>query len=328
MPERSEVSQKGGFNVFLSTIPYNLYALLTILMVVFISMTGMDFGKMKQAELSAAEKATEGGKTAEGNTKGRVIDLALPILVLIVCAILGMAWVGGFFRGVPFSEAIGENPTAGLTLGAFAGLVTAFILYIPRRLMTPKEFIGNIVSGISNIVPPMLILILSWSLGGVCRQMIGTGVYISGFVTRTNLPLGFLPFLIFVVAALMSFSMGTSWGTFGMLIPIVTMICAADGAGALLVPTLGATLAGSVYGDHCSPISDTTILASTGAACEHIRHVETQLPYATLVAVVCAVGYLIAGFTLTPWIALVACAALLVGVLFILNRVALRRIKA
>ena len=324
----SEVSQKGGFNVFLSTIPYNLYALLTILMVVFISMTGMDFGKMKQAELSAAEKATEGGKTAEGNTKGRVIDLALPILVLIVCAILGMAWVGGFFRGVPFSEAIGENPTAGLTLGAFAGLVTAFILYIPRRLMTPKEFIGNIVSGISNIVPPMLILILSWSLGGVCRQMIGTGVYISGFVTRTNLPLGFLPFLIFVVAALMSFSMGTSWGTFGMLIPIVTMICAADGAGALLVPTLGATLAGSVYGDHCSPISDTTILASTGAACEHIRHVETQLPYATLVAVVCAVGYLIAGFTLTPWIALVACAVLLVGVLFILNRVALRRIKA
>ena len=324
----SEVSQKGGFNVFLSTIPYNLYALLTILMVVFISMTGMDFGKMKQAELSAAEKTTEGGKTAEGNTKGRVIDLALPILVLIVCAILGMAWVGGFFRGVPFSEAIGENPTAGLTLGAFAGLVTAFILYIPRRLMTPKEFIGNIVSGISNIVPPMLIMILSWSLGGVCRQMIGTGVYISGFVTRTNLPLGFLPFLIFVVAALMSFSMGTSWGTFGMLIPIVTMICAADGAGALLVPTLGATLAGSVYGDHCSPISDTTILASTGAACEHIRHVETQLPYATLVAVVCAVGYLIAGFTFTPWIALVACAALLVGVLFILNRVALRRIKA
>ena len=245
-----------------------------------------------------------------------MIDLVLPILVLIVCAILGMAYVGGFFRGVPFSEAIGYNPTAGLTLGAFAGLVTAFALYIPRGLMTPKAFIGNIVSGISNIVPPMLILILSWSLGGVCRQLIGTGVFISGFVSTAHLPLGFLPFLIFVVAALMSFSMGTSWGTFGMLIPIVTMICAADGAGALLVPTLGATLAGSVYGDHCSPISDTTILASTGAACEHIRHVETQLPYATLVAVVCAVGYLIAGFTLTPWIALAACAAVLIGALF------------
>ena len=322
----SEVSQTGGFNIFLSTIPYNLYALLTIVMVVFVCLTGLDFGPMKAAELAAAQKdGNADGGSAQGNAKGRVIDLVLPILVLIVCAILGMAWVGGFFRGVSFSEAIGENPTAGLTLGAFAGLVTAFILYIPRKLMTPKEFIGNIVSGISNIVPPMLILILSWSLGGVCRQMIGTGVFISGFVTTTHLPLGFLPFLIFVVAALMSFSMGTSWGTFGMLIPIVTMICSADGAGALLIPTLGATLAGSVYGDHCSPISDTTILASTGAACEHIKHVETQLPYATLVAAVCAVGYLIAGFTLTPWIALIACVALMIGVLFVLNKTDLKR---
>ena len=317
----SEVSQTGGFNIFLSTIPYNLYALLTVAMVLLVCLTGLDFGPMKQAELEAARRKAEATRQAETSApKGHVIDLVLPILALIVCAILGMAWVGGFFSGVPFSEAIGENPTAGLTLGAFAGLVTAFVLYIPRRLMTAKEFIGNIVSGISNIVPPMLILILSWSLGGVCRQMIGTGEFISGFVTRAHLPLGFLPFLIFVVAALMSFSMGTSWGTFGMLIPIVTMICAADGAGGLLVPTLGATLAGSVYGDHCSPISDTTILASTGADCAHIRHVETQLPYATLVAAVCAVGYLIAGFTLTPWIPLAACLALLAGALLILSR--------
>ena len=319
----SEVSQTGGFHVFLSTIPYNLYALLTILMVFFVCFTGKDFGPMKKAEERAALEGAEptSGEAEAAQPKGRVIDLVLPILVLIVCAILGMAYVGGFFEGVSFSEAIGYNPTAGLTLGAFAGLVTAFVLYIPRRLMTPKAFVSNFVSGIGNIVPPMLILILSWSLGGVCRQLIGTGVYISSFVSSAHLPLGFLPFLIFVVAALMSFSMGTSWGTFGMLIPIVTMICAADGAGALLVPTLGATLAGSVYGDHCSPISDTTILASTGAACEHIRHVQTQLPYATLVAVVCAVGYLIAGFTLTPWIALAASAALLIGALLALSRV-------
>ena len=322
----SEVSQTDGFHSFLATIPYNLYALLTILMVLFICYTGLDFGPMKKAEYTAAQ-AEVGAETAteQTQTKGRVIDLVLPILVLIVCAILGMAYVGGFFEGVSFSEAIGYNPTAGLTLGAFAGLVTAFVLYIPRRLMTPKEFVGNIVSGISNIVPPMLILILSWSLGGVCRQLIGTGVYISSFVSSTNLPLGFLPFLIFIVAALMSFSMGTSWGTFGMLIPIVTMICASDGAGPLLIPTLGATLAGSVYGDHCSPISDTTILASTGASCEHIRHVETQLPYATLVAVVCAIGYLIAGFTLTPWIGLAVSAALLIGALVVLNRLDLKR---
>ena len=175
-------------------------------------------------------------------------------------------------------------------------------------------------SGISNIVPPMLILILSWSLGGVCRQLIGTGVFISGFVETANLPLGFLPFLIFIVAAVMSFAMGSSWGTFGMLIPIVTMICASEGAGALLIPTLSATLAGSVYGDHCSPLSDTTILASTGAACEHIRHVETQFPYATLVAVLCGAGYLISGLTLNPWIALAACTALLIAAIMVLSR--------
>ena len=258
--------------------------------------------------------------SAGSRPRGRVIDLVLPIVVLIVCAILGMAYVGGFFEGVSFSEAIGYNPTAGLTLGAFAGLIVAALLYLPRRLMKPKEFMQTIVGGIGSIVPPMLILILSWSLGGVCRQLIGTGVFISGFVSTADLPLGFLPFLIFVIAALMSFSMGTSWGTFGMLIPIVSMICAAQGAEAYLIPALGATLAGSVYGDHCSPISDTTILSSTGSACPHIRHVETQLPYATLVAAVCAVGYLISGFTLTPWIGLGAGVVLLTGSLFLLNR--------
>ncbi len=317
----SEVSATDGFHVFLSTIPYNFYALLTILMVIFISYSGRDFGPMKKAEEAALRKTPEEEQdTFREKTNGRVYDLVLPILVLIICAILGMAYVGGFFEGVSFSEAIGYNPTAGLSLGAFAGLLTAMVLYLPRKLMTPKGFIDCIVSGISNIVPPMLILILSWSLGGVCRQLIGTGLFISGFVSSSNLPLGFLPVLIFVIAALMSFSMGTSWGTFGMLIPIITMICETEGAGIFLIPALGATLAGSVYGDHCSPISDTTILASTGADCVHIRHVETQLPYATLVAVVCAVGYLIAGFLLSPWVPLLVSAALLVGAIFLLNR--------
>ena len=326
----SEVSQTDGFNVFLSTIPYNLYALFTIIMVLFICWTGKDFGPMKAAEEAArtAEPAQLAETEEEGKArpKGHVIDLVLPILVLVVCAILGMAYVGGFFSGVSFSEAIGYYPTAGLTLGAFAGLITAFVLYIPRKLMTAKEFMTNIVSGISNIVPPMLILILSWSLGGVCRYMIGTGKFISGFVSSSNLPLGLLPFLIFIVAALMSFSMGTSWGTFGMLIPIVTMICSAEGAAVYLIPTLGATLAGSVYGDHCSPISDTTILASTGASCEHIRHVETQLPYATFVAVICAIGYLITGFTLNPWISLAVGTILLIGALLVLNKMNLKNL--
>ncbi len=317
----SEVSEKNGFNIFLSTIPYNFYALMTILMVLVISITGKDFGPMKKAEADAAGKAPdELSGSDKSPSKGKVIDLVLPIVVLVICAILGMAYVGGFFEGVSFSEAIGYNPTAGLSLGAFAGLITAMVLYLPRKLMKPKEFIDCIVGGIGSIVPPMLILILSWSLGGVCRQLIGTGVFISGFVNESNLPMGFLPFLIFVIAALMSFSMGTSWGTFGMLIPIVTMICEADGAGALLIPALGATLAGSVYGDHCSPISDTTILASTGSDCKHIRHVETQLPYATLVAVVCAIGYLIAGFTGTPIAALSVETILLIGAIMFLGK--------
>lgn len=320
----SEVSDTNGFTTFLSTIPYNLYALLTILMVVFVCVTGLDFGKMRKAEEKAMAEgngdAVTDEKSDESNGKGRVIDLVLPILVLIVCAILGMAYVGGFFEGVPFSEAIGANPTAGLSLGAFAGLVTAFILYIPRRIMKPKAFATHIVSGIGSIVSPMLILILSWSLGGVCRELIGTGQFISGFIASSNIPLQLLPFVVFVIAALMSFSMGTSWGTFGLLIPIVTMICSATGGSDLLVPTLGATLAGSVYGDHCSPISDTTILASTGAQCEHIRHVESQIPYATLTAVVCAIGYLIIGFTNMPWIGLSVGAVLLIGAMFILRR--------
>lgn len=320
----SEVSQTNGFHAFLATIPYNLYALLTILMVVFICITGMDFGKMKKAEALAAQEGNETVAEESDNptaqSRGKVIDLVLPIVVLIVCAIFGMAYVGGFFNGVPFSQAIGENPTAGLSLGAFAGLVTAFLMYLPRKILKPKEFVDAIVNGIGSIVPPMLILILSWTLGGVCREMIGTGEFISGFVSAAHLPLALLPFLIFIIAALMSFSMGTSWGTFGMLIPIVTMICSATGGDSILIPSLGATLAGSVYGDHCSPISDTTILASTGARCAHIRHVETQIPYATLVAVICAVGYLIIGFTDTPWIGLGVSAVLLIAALLLLHR--------
>ena len=294
----SEVSETGGFNIFLSTIPYNFYALVTIAMVFFFAVTGKDFGPMKNAEERALNGDAVYSDQEQADTKGRVIDLVLPIVVLVVCAILGMAYVGGWFSGTRFSEAIGYNPAAGLTLGAFAALVTAMVLYLPRRIMTPGSFVESIVKGIGSIVPPMLILILSWSLGGVCRQMIGTGVFISSFVSSSSMPLALLPFIIFIIAAIMSFSMGTSWGTFGMLIPIVTMICCADGAGSYLIPTLGATLAGSVYGDHCSPMSDTTILSSTGADCPHINHVETQLPYATLAAGICAAGYLILGLFL------------------------------
>jgi len=313
----SEVEEAGGLNAFIRTIPYNLYAILTIVMVFFLSVTDFDFGPMKKAEEAGSLERTDVERKEEAVRKGTVPDLVLPILTLIVCSILGMLYVGGYFEGRSFAEAIGENPTAGLTLGTFAALVVAMLLYIPRKLMTLREFMAGVIDGIKTMIPALTILILAWALGGVCREMIGTGLFVSDFVITADLSFSFLPAIVFAVAAFLSFSMGTAWGTFGILLPIVSMLCVgnegavgAEGA-AVLIPALGATLAGSVYGDHCSPISDTTILASTGAQCEHLRHVETQLPYATLVAVVCFAGYLVAGFVRNPWITIAASVLLL-----------------
>ena len=318
----SEVGGEGGLSAFVQTIPYNLYALLTLLMVAIICFTDFDFGKMKKAVAEAEiqkydevedEMEMDGVKISD---KGRVFDLLIPMVVLISCSILGMAYVGGFFQGVDFTTAIGENPTAGLTLGALAALICALALYIPRKLVTFREFMSGITAGVKLMVSAVMILSLAWSLSGVCREMIGTGEFVSGLVSGSNVSLSILPAIIFAVAAFLSFSMGTAWGTFGILIPIVAMICegSAEGA-AILIPALGATLAGSVYGDHCSPISDTTILSSAGAKCEHIRHVETQIPYATMVAAVCFVGYIIAGFVRNPWITLIASIIMLLAVL-------------
>ncbi len=320
----SEVEEAGGLNAFVRTIPYNLYAILTIVMVFFLCATEFDFGPMEKAEANVEERRPNEEKETVGQKKGTVLDLALPVLTLIVCAILGMAYVGGFFEGKAFTEAIGENPTAGLTLGTFAALVVALAMYLPRKIMSLREFMNGVIDGIKTMIPALTILILAWALGGVCREMIGTGIFVSDFVVAVNLPFGFLPAIVFAVAAFLSFSMGTAWGTFGILLPIVSMMCAGSQGAAVLIPALGATLAGSVYGDHCSPISDTTILASTGAQCEHLRHVETQLPYATLVAVVCFFGYLVAGFVRNAWITVAASIALLLGAL---GGIALRQRK-
>ena len=313
----SEVEEAGGLNAFVRTIPYNLYAILTIVMVFALCFTDFDFGPMEKAEAGREERRTGAAEETLKRKKGTVLDLALPVVTLIVCAILGMAYVGGFFAGTgkAFTEAIGENPTAGLTLGTFAALVVALALYLPRRIMGLREFMTGIIDGIKTMIPALTILILAWGLGGVCREMIGTGIFVSHFVSAVNLPFGFLPAIVFAVAAFLSFSMGTAWGTFGILLPIVSMMCAGGEGAAVLIPALGATLAGSVYGDHCSPISDTTILASTGAQCEHLRHVETQLPYATLVAAVCFFGYLVAGFSENAWITILSSVVLLLGAL-------------
>lgn len=321
----SEIEGASGLNVFVKTIPYNLYAVLTIIMVLVICLTDFDFGPMKKA-VEEAKKAKfddvedEDKEEIKGAEKGKVIDLIIPILALIVGSIVGMAYVGGFFsQGVPFTEAIGADSTAGLTLGAFTALVTAFIMYIPRKLMTFKDFMDGTVEGVKYMVSAIMILVFAWTLSGVCDDMLSTGPFVSSVVTNSNISFAVLPAIIFAVAAFLSFSMGTAWGTFGILIPIVVPIFGADGGASYLVISLAATLAGSVYGDHCSPISDTTILSSTGARCEHIRHVETQIPYATLVAVICFVGYLIGGITLNPWITVGASVILLLVVLTVIN---------
>ena len=315
----SDLEGAGGLSAFMQIIPYNLYALLTLIMVLVICLTDFGFGPMKRADEEAKTKQyadEEELKEFDGikiSDKGRVWDLLVPMLVLIACSILGMAYVGGFFDGVAFTEAIGENPTAGLTLGAFAAIITAFLLYIPRKLLTFRGFMAGVTQGVKSMVSAVMILVFAWSLSGVCREMIGTGEFVSNLVSSSNLSLAILPAIIFVVAAFLSFSMGTAWGTFGILIPIVTMICTGSEGAAILIPALGATLAGSVYGDHCSPISDTTILSSTGAKCEHISHVSTQMPYATLVAGICFVGYLVAGLVRNPWITLAVSVVLLLG---------------
>ena len=315
----SELEGAGGLNAFIQMIPYNLYALLTLIMVLVICLTDFGFGPMKRADEEAKAKKyadEEELKELDGikiSDNGSVWDLIVPMLVLISCSILGMAYVGGFFDGVAFTEAIGENPTAGLTLGAFAAIIAAFLLYIPRKLLTFRGFMAGITQGVKSMVSAVMILVFAWSLSGVCREMLGTGEFVSNLVGTSNISLSILPAIIFAVAAFLSFSMGTAWGTFGILIPIVTMICAGNEGASILIPALGATLAGSVYGDHCSPISDTTILSSTGAKCEHISHVSTQMPYATLVAGVCFVGYLIAGLVRNPWITLAVSVVLLFG---------------
>ena len=204
--------------------------------------------------------------------------------------------------------------------GAFIALVFALCLYIPRKLMTFRNFMEGVAEGVKTMVGAIMILTLAWSLSGVCRELIGTGNFVSSIVASSSLSLAFLPMIVFLVAAFLSFSMGTAWGTFGILIPIVSMICAGEANTSILIVTLGATLAGSVYGDHCSPISDTTILSSAGANCDHIKHVQTQIPYATLVAGVCAVGYIIGGFTTNSWITLGLSEVLLFAVLFFFKK--------
>ncbi len=300
------VENVNGISLFIRTIPFNLYALLTLVMVMFICLTNLDFGPMKKFEdhakatgdlfmTGAGEYKDEEEKV---NTKGKVIDLVLPVLVLIAFCVLGMLYTGGIFDGVNLIDAFaGCDASAGLALGSLVALVIIVVYMICRRVLSFNDCMSSIPEGFKAMVPAILILTFAWTLKNI-TGMLGADVYVAGLVESVKALQILLPAILFVVALGLSFATGTSWGTFGILIPIVTGVFnpTVDNMTNLFIICIAACLAGAVCGDHCSPISDTTIMSSTGAQCKHVDHVSTQLPYVLLVAGVCLIGYLVAGF--------------------------------
>ena len=298
VPEGSGIN---GFTMFLRTIPYNYYALLTIVMSLFLIFTGTDFGSMKlnednakNGDLFTTADRPYGDDVDDGNdTNGHVIDLIAPVLVLIAACIFGMVYTGGFFEGVDFVTAFANcSASMGLVLGSAIALMFTFVFYRVRGVMTFQDFAACIPEGFKAMVSPMLILTLAWTLSGM-TGLLGAKYYVASLLSGSAAALQYLlPIIIFVVAVFLAFATGTSWGTFSILVPIV---CHAFPEGEMLVVSIAACLSGAVCGDHCSPISDTTIMASAGAHCSHVNHVSTQLPYAMTAAAISAGCYLLCG---------------------------------
>lgn len=320
-----------GISLFINTIPYNLYAFLTILMVIFISVSDTDYGPMKIHEDNAknGDIFTTKNNTYEQDAqpvteRGRVIDLILPVAVLIVFCVVGMIYTGGFFSGTDFVTAFANCDAAyGLSLGSISALIVIIAYYMFRRVLKFNECMDSIAAGFKQMVPAILILTFAWTLKTMTNHL-EAGAFVSGVVQSATALSVLLPVILFVVAIGLAFATGTSWGTFGILIPIVTSVFDAELANvsqtgeipSMVIICISACLAGAVCGDHCSPISDTTIMASTGAQCDHVNHVSTQLPYALTVAAVCVVGYLLSGFVHNVFIVLGFSAALMLAVLF------------
>ena len=298
VPEGSGIN---GFTMFLRTIPYNYYAIMTIVMCLFLIFTGTDYGPMKRNEENAkngdlftTEDRPYGDDMDDGtDTKGHVVDLVAPVIVLIASCIFGMIYSGGFFEGVDFVSAFANcNASMGLVMGSSIALLFTFVFYRTRQVMTFQDFAACIPDGFKAMVSPMLILTLAWTLSGM-TGLLGAKYYVADLLSGSAAALQYLlPFIIFIVAVFLAFATGTSWGTFSILIPIV---CHAFPEGEMLVLSIAACLSGAVCGDHCSPISDTTIMASAGAHCSHVNHVSTQLPYALTVAAISAGCYVLAG---------------------------------
>lgn len=317
-----------GLELFIKAIPYNFYSLLTITMIITISYLKFDFGSMKVHEDNAAkgdiyttdDRPYANIETENTSSKGKVYDLIIPVLMLVVTCIAGMVYTGDFFggNGVSFIDAFANcDASLGLALGSFVSLLFAFVYFLARKVLTFKEFADAIPKGFSAMVPAILILTFAWTLSGM-TSLLGADTYVANLVEGSAAGLQvLLPAIIFIIAGLLSFATGTSWGTFGILLPIVVAVL--DPSNPLLVITISACLAGAVFGDHCSPISDTTIMASAGAQCNHVNHVSTQLPYALLVAGVSFVFYILAGIIQSAWIVLPLAIVGMVGTLVFLR---------
>ncbi|MBR1674365.1 MAG: Na+/H+ antiporter NhaC family protein [Eubacterium sp.] len=307
------VKGENGLKLFISSIPYNYYAILTIIMMVSLTIFKADFGPMAKHERNALkgdiyttpDRPFENFAPEKPNTRGKVIDLVIPIISLIVCCIIGMIYTGGFFEGgVSFIDAFANSDASvGLVYGSFFALVITVVLYLIRNVLSFKDCMDCVPEGFKAMVPAILILTFAWSLKAMTDSL-GAKEFVAGLISGSAEDfMNFLPAIIFLIACFLSFATGTSWGTFGILIPIV--VDAFNGQDrSLMIIAISACMAGAVCGDHCSPISDTTIMASAGAQCNHVNHVSTQLPYALVAAIASALTFLAAGFIRTAWISL------------------------
>jgi len=300
------VEGEDGFSLFLQAIPYNFYALLTILFMVAAVLMKVEFGPMKKAEDAMTKMNAMAEKVTVNKDKknGKVIDLIIPIAALIICCIIGMIYSGGFFEGKDIITAFSDcDASVGLMLGSFVALVITIVYYMLRRIMNLKECMGCLPEGFKAMVPAILILTFAWTLKAMTDSL-GAKEYVAAVVEGSAEGLiSLLPAVIFLVACFLAFATGTSWGTFGILIPIVVDVFAGTDH-TMMVMSISACMAGAVCGDHCSPISDTTIMASAGAECDHVSHVSTQLPYAITVAVISCITYIIAGYSKSVWVSL------------------------
>ena len=322
------VEGQDGLAIFVRTIPYNFYAILTIVMMVGMVLMKTEFGAMRTHEINALngdlyttsarpyENATDDGAP---NPRGKVIDLVIPIVVLVICCVISMIYTGGFFSGTDFVTAFSQSDASvGLAMGSAFGLVFAIIFYMIRRVVNFRDCMGCIPEGFKAMVPAIMILTFAWTLKAMTDSL-GAAVFVEEAMRSVAGGIEvILPAIIFLVGCGLAFATGTSWGTFGILIPIVVAVFEKSSPEMMII-SMSACMAGAVCGDHCSPISDTTIMASAGAQCDHVTHVSTQLPYAILAAAVSFVTYIVAGFVKTAWIALPVGIVLMLIVLFVIK---------